>query len=223
MAPEWKEAAIKTKGKVIFAELDATVHTKVAQRYNINGYPTIKVFFPGKRLDEPIDYEGGRTASDLESAAMKYLQKYPIKREIYQLINEKILDEECISKKGICLIGFLPHLIDTKASGRNNYIEILESAAGKDPQYPFYFFWSQAYDQKELEKLFNLGSGYPTVVALSHSKKRYSVMRGAFTADAIADFIRDLMHGYERLYEYEELPKIVEITKWDGSDYKEEL
>lgn len=211
------------KGKVKFAEVDATVHTNLGERFKIQGYPTIKVFLPGKNIDDPLDYQGERTASAIESAANKYLNQYPPKREIFQLIGKTGLKDECANKNGICLIAFLPHLVDTKASGRNNYIKLLEEAANMNSQYPFYYFWSQAYDQKALEKFFNLGSGYPTVVAVSHSKKKFSVMHGAYTVDGISEFIRDLMHGFATLYDYEELPDIIEITKWDGSDYKEEL
>lgn len=223
MAASWKETATRLKGKVKFAEVDATVHRELAQRFGVNGYPTIKVFLPGQDISSPLDYQGERSTSAFESAALGYLQQYPVKREILQLTSETILKEQCEDKNGICLIAFMPHIAETKASGRNDYIKTLEEVANKNAQYPFYYFWLQAFDQRALEKLFNLGSGYPTVVAISPSKKKYAVMRGAFTIDAISEFVRDLMHGFERLYNYEELPKIEDIKPWDGSDYKEEL
>jgi len=223
MAPSWKEAASKLKGKVKFADLDATEHKNIAQRYGINGYPTIKIFPPGGDIKSPIDYQGARSTDAFEAAALEYLQKFPSKKEILQLTNEKLIQNECVNKTGICLIAFLPHLIDTKASGRKEYIKTLEDTANKSPQYPFFYFWSQAYDQKALEQAFNLGSGYPTVVAISPSKKKYAVMRAAYTLEAMTEFIRDLMHGYERLYNYEKLPTLVDVKEWDGSDYKEDL
>eukprot|EP00826_Nyctotherus_ovalis_P001189 TRINITY_DN10159_c0_g2_i12.p1 TRINITY_DN10159_c0_g2~~TRINITY_DN10159_c0_g2_i12.p1 ORF type:complete len:339 (+),score=74.01 TRINITY_DN10159_c0_g2_i12:579-1595(+) len=223
MAQAWKEAARRLKGKVKFAEVDATVQKSLGQRFGINGYPTLKVFPPGGDIGSPLDYQGERSADAFESGALEYLRKYPAKKEILQLTGEEVMQSKCVDKKGICLISFLPHLADTKASGRRDYLKTLEDAANKNPQYPFYYFWAQAYDQKTLEKMFNLGSGYPTVVAISPSKQKYAVMRGAYTAETVSSFIRDLMHGYERLYEYKELPKLENIKPWDGSDYKDEL
>jgi len=42
--------------------LDATVHTVIANRFEVRGFPTIK-FFPagGKSFSDALDYDGGRT------------------------------------------------------------------------------------------------------------------------------------------------------------------
>lgn len=56
---------MKTEG-VKVAKVDATVHPKVAQRFGVNGYPTIKFFPAGFPSDsEALDYNGGRDASTL--------------------------------------------------------------------------------------------------------------------------------------------------------------
>ena len=40
--------------------LDATVHTVMAGRFNVRGFPTIKFFGAGdKKIDEAADYDGG--------------------------------------------------------------------------------------------------------------------------------------------------------------------
>ena len=42
--------------------LDATVHTTIANRFNVRGFPTIKFFSAGeKSFSDAIDYNGGRT------------------------------------------------------------------------------------------------------------------------------------------------------------------
>ena len=52
---------MKTRDPPIpLAKVDATAEAKLAERFEIQGYPTIKFFING----EPIDYNGGRT--DLE-------------------------------------------------------------------------------------------------------------------------------------------------------------
>lgn len=63
MAPHYARAAksLKTRDPSIpLAKVDATAEGKLAERFEIQGYPTIKFFING----EPIDYTGGRT--DLE-------------------------------------------------------------------------------------------------------------------------------------------------------------
>lgn len=63
LTPEWARAATELKGKVKLGVVDATVHTQLAQRYGVQGFPTIK-FFPGGQKDgEAEDYDGGRTSS----------------------------------------------------------------------------------------------------------------------------------------------------------------
>ena len=223
MQPHWNAAATRLKGKVRLGKVDATVEKALAQRYGINGFPTIKVFLPGQSLDKPLDFEGARTTDSIEAAGLEYLRKYPAKKEVLQLVSESVLQDECANKGGVCIITFLPHIADSKAEGRRKYISILEEAAKKNSQYPFFYFWSQAFDQKALEKALNLDSGYPVVAAISPSKKKFAVMRSTYTVDGVATFLSDLARGYERLYEYKELPKLVEHEKWDGNDAKADL
>lgn len=58
--PEYAEAAKQLKEEGIrIAKVDATVEEEVAKRYDISGYPTIKLFKKGKAVE---DYRGARTA-----------------------------------------------------------------------------------------------------------------------------------------------------------------
>ncbi len=70
LAPEYEKAAkiAKEKGKkYVLAELDATVQTKVAARFAIHGYPTLKLFIDGT----PINYEGERKTDPI----LAYIEK----------------------------------------------------------------------------------------------------------------------------------------------------
>ena len=76
LAPHWASAATELKGRVKVAALDATVHTLMAGKFGIKGFPTIKAFPAGsKTLADAIDYDGGRTASDIVSWATARLQE----------------------------------------------------------------------------------------------------------------------------------------------------
>merc|ERR1712018_1017852 len=64
LEPEWNEAAAqlkeKTGGKVKVAKVDCTENQGLAQRFGVQGFPTIKKFLPGQK-DSPEDYNSGRT------------------------------------------------------------------------------------------------------------------------------------------------------------------
>jgi len=62
LAPEYAKAAgILKKEGLNIAKLDATEQKETAKKFDISGYPTLKFFIKG----EPIDYEGGRTSSEI--------------------------------------------------------------------------------------------------------------------------------------------------------------
>mmetsp|Transcript_41472 Transcript_41472/g.103514 ORF Transcript_41472/g.103514 Transcript_41472/m.103514 type:complete len:530 (+) Transcript_41472:126-1715(+) len=61
LAPEYEKAAKELKGKIPLAKVDATVEEKLAQEFDVQGFPTIKFFKKGK----PQEYDGGRTSSDI--------------------------------------------------------------------------------------------------------------------------------------------------------------
>ncbi|CEP02695.1 unnamed protein product (mitochondrion) [Plasmodiophora brassicae] len=71
LAPKWQKAANSLKGVVRFGAVDATASTGLASRYDIKGYPTIKVF--GVDKSSPIDYPGARTTKALSSFAISML------------------------------------------------------------------------------------------------------------------------------------------------------
>uniref|UniRef100_A0A1I7V8Z9 Protein disulfide-isomerase n=1 Tax=Loa loa TaxID=7209 RepID=A0A1I7V8Z9_LOALO len=60
LAPEYAKAAKKLK--VPLAKVDAVVETKLAETYNIKGFPTLKLWRSGK---DPIDYNGGRESDEI--------------------------------------------------------------------------------------------------------------------------------------------------------------
>jgi len=64
LAPEYAKAAgqLAEEGSEIrLAKVDATEETKLGERFEVKGYPTIKFFKNGK----PTEFQGGRTASDI--------------------------------------------------------------------------------------------------------------------------------------------------------------
>lgn len=66
MAPEYAKAAkmLKEKGsKVVLAKVDATAETDLANKHEVNEFPTVTLF----RNQKPEQYTGGRTVRPQEA------------------------------------------------------------------------------------------------------------------------------------------------------------
>merc|ERR1712017_13292 len=64
LAPEYAKAATRLnelKSDISLAKVDATIETKLAETYGVQGFPTIKFFKQGT----PIEYGGGRTGEEI--------------------------------------------------------------------------------------------------------------------------------------------------------------
>jgi len=75
MAPDWKKLGKKYKDheRVLIGDVDATVHSELAQEYGVRGYPTLKVFLAG----EVEEYQGGRSLKDLKKYVVDNLMEAP--------------------------------------------------------------------------------------------------------------------------------------------------
>jgi len=70
LKPEYAKAATALKAsdpEVIIAKVDATEEKEIADKFKVQGFPTLKWFVNGKEQD----YEGGRTADDI----IRYVKK----------------------------------------------------------------------------------------------------------------------------------------------------
>lgn len=70
LAPEYAKAATQLaddKSDVVLAKVDATEEKELAEKFQIQGYPTIKFFRSGKA----VEYNGGRSSEDI----LKWINK----------------------------------------------------------------------------------------------------------------------------------------------------
>lgn len=216
LAPEWKKAAKNLKGKVKLGHVDCDAEKSLMSRYNVQGFPTILVF--GADKDSPIPYEGARTASAIESFALEQLETNVAPPEVTELTSQDVMEEKCGSA-AICFVAFLPDILDTKAEGRNRYIQMLLSAAEKFKRSPYSFVWASAGKQPDLEKLVGVGGyGYPALVALNAKKGAYAPLRSAFELNHIVEFVREAGLGGKGNLPFEGTPVIAMTEPWDGKD-----
>jgi len=61
LTPEYAAAAQTLAGEVALAKVDATEHKKCGEKFQIQGFPTLKFFVNGNAQD----YEGGRTSAEI--------------------------------------------------------------------------------------------------------------------------------------------------------------
>ncbi|VDL16197.1 unnamed protein product [Hymenolepis diminuta] len=216
LKPEWKRAAEQLRGKVKVGTVDATVHTGLAQRYQIRGFPTIKYFRSGK----VEDYDRGRSAEDIVTYG---LEKHALNKpppEVKEITSNAILHEACDGKQ-LCVIGFLPHLLDCQSKCRKSYLDVMKKTAEKHKLNDWGWLWSGARTHKTLEEALNIGGfGYPALVTVNLRKQKYAVMHGSFSADGIRDFLYELGQGRSSstLSVMTSLPEIEDSKPWDGKD-----
>jgi len=219
LEPHWKKSASELKGKVKFGAVDATVYQELANQYGVRGYPTIK-YFPAGKKSSPQEYDGGRTSDDIISWALeKHGESIP-SPELVQITKQSDVEENCASKS-LCVIAFLPHILDCQSKCRNGHIKMLKKLGDKFKKQGWGWLWSEGAAQLDLEESLNIGGfGYPAMAVVSAKKMKYSTLTGSFSQDGINEFLRDLSYGKGRTSPVKgaKLPKISNIDAWDGKD-----
>ena len=221
LAPEWAKVASELKGKVKVGAVDATVHTVTASRYQIQGYPTIKVFNAGAKDSRSVeDYQGQRTASDIIQFALDKLSESIEPPEVLQIVNSQVLKDNC-AEKPICIVAVLPHILDSMASGRNEYLKIMKTMGEKYKKKLWGWIWAEAGAQANLEDALGMGGfGYPAMAAVNARKMKYATLRGPFDSTGVDEFLRTVSvgRGSTSPIKGAELPTIQETAPWDGKD-----
>merc|ERR1711910_249420 len=110
LAPEYVKAAgllTEKDSKIMLAKVDATEQKKIAEKFEVRGYPTLKFFKNGK----PMEYGGGRTADTIVS----WLEKKtgPPAKTLASLDDAKAYTEG----KSVSIIGFFKDQTTDAAKG----------------------------------------------------------------------------------------------------------
>ncbi|KJH43805.1 protein disulfide-isomerase domain protein [Dictyocaulus viviparus] len=224
LEPHWKAAASQLKDKVKLGALDATVHTIMASKFGIRGFPTIKYFAPNSDANDAVDYDGGRTTSDIVNwANSKVLENLPPPKPT-EAIDQDIVEDQC-KEKQLCIFAFLPHILDCQSKCRNDYISLLEEMGAKYKRNGWGWIWVEGGAQKDLEDAFGIGGfGYPAMVAMNYRKMKFAMLKGSFGKEGINEFLRDLSFGKGQTAPVKAgfcgavFPKVVKLEPWDGKD-----
>lgn len=220
LKPEWERAASELKGKIKLGALDATVHQGMASRFGVKGFPTIKYFAPGSSESDAVDYDGGRSSSDIVQWSLNKVAENLPAPEVMEATSSSVVEESC-KEKQLCIVAVLPHILDCQSKCRNNYIAILKELSEKFKKNMWGWIWTEAGKQPELEEAFGMGGfGYPAMAAVNYRKMKFSMLKGSFGKDGINEFLRDLSYGKGQTLPVKgaEFPKILKVEPWDGKD-----
>lgn len=129
-----------------------------------------------------------------------------------------MFDKTCGATGQVCVISFLPHILDSGKDGRNTYLSQLQAVAQSVKGKRFVFLWSEGTAQADLESTLELNFGYPALVALSTEKKVFSTFRGTFSEAALREYLFDLSRGGGNKAPLPTIPTVQNVSPWDGED-----
>jgi len=101
-APTYEEVAAELEGKAGVAKVDATVHKSLGEQFQVQGYPTIKIF----RKGEPYEYKGSRSKMDVVNKVLEYADPdwTPPPKAVMVLTTENF--DEVVNNADIVLVEF---------------------------------------------------------------------------------------------------------------------
>lgn len=171
LAPEYAAAATELKGEVVLAKVDATEETVLAQKYEIQGFPTVFFFVEGVHRD----YPGPRSKDGIVNWVKKKTGP-----GIYNLtaVGEA---EQILTAESIVVLGFLDSLVGLQA-------DELAAASRLEDDLSFYQTTSP-----EVAKLLHIDPQVkrPALVLLKEEAEKISHFDGQFTKSAIAQFVKE--------------------------------
>lgn len=216
LAPEWESAAKQLKGSVKFGAVDATVHGGLAQTYGVKGYPSIKLFAAGKSKTA-VEYKGPREAAGIVEYAMQTLDSAGVPQAIHEITSSSVFAEACGVTGKICVVMFVPHILDSGAEGRNKYLATLSDVAKGNRGKPMTYLWTEAGSQSALEDVLSINQAYPGLAVMSTEKKIFGTLKLSWSLKNINAFVAGVLSG-KGTSSLASVPTISKFKAWDGKD-----
>ena len=104
--------------------------------------------------------------------------------KVDELISAEVLDEKCSGQ--LCIIAFLPDIMDSGKDGRNEYIELMVKLGDRFKKQKWGWCWASALAQPELEKALQVGGfGYPVCI-ICVAQEVYSKLSAYYVSDSLS-------------------------------------
>ena len=224
LLPHWLNAAKRLRDKAVFAIIDGTINRKTSQRFNLKGYPLIKIFSPGfGRMKKIEPYDGPRDEEGIIEYVIQKYDAYMYVKEPPQIINQNVLNNECVNQNGYCIITLFPTIRESNARERNTFIASIKTVSKNYKFKPVHFLWASKGDFDKFEKNIKINK-YPMTIAVDFKNKKFSFREynDDFDEFSLEGYIRRLLDGKEDLMEYKGGLEITSVSEWDRKDYYEE-
>jgi len=117
LAPEYAKAAAKLKemkSEVTLGKVDCTVETKLAEKFGVQGFPTLKFFKKGKA----VEYGGGRTESEIISWLNKKTGPPAVNVDTAEAL------KDFVEKRDVAVVGFID---DKESALAKVFLEVADS------------------------------------------------------------------------------------------------
>ena len=213
LQPEFKDAAKQLEGSgVTLAMVDATVNEKLTKQFAVKGYPTLKTF-KGGNPSNPTEYTGPRETGGIV-AHMIALAGPP---KVPELTSQKMFEKQCEGDGRVCLVVFLPHILDAGKEQREAEIKSAAAIAAELFGARVSVLWVEGGAQPALEQAFDVAPSYPTAAIISLKKRVAAPYRGAWDSRKLSKFANPATK-YEGLGGFLGEPKVEQREPWDGMD-----
>lgn len=164
LAPHYEKAAAKlADDNIILASVDATVYGSLAGKFDVKGYPTLKVFKSGVASE----YKGGRTEETIVSYARKTFGPPATEIDTAEQLT-KAKDNK------VAVVGFF--------ESKNADLSALLAYAKTDEDVQFFFTTNVDLATQE-------GVSVPGLKLFKSFDERENTFSGSFTKDSIAEFV----------------------------------
>ncbi|ERM96921.1 hypothetical protein AMTRI_Chr10g228520 [Amborella trichopoda] len=220
LTPTWEKVATVLKGVATVAALDADAHKSLAQEYGIRGFPTIKVFSPGK---SPADYQGAREVKPIAEYAVQQIKALlrdrlngkaaggsNTKSETSASVelNSRNFDEMVLKSKDLWIVEFYAPWCGHCKKLAPEWKKAANNLKGK-----LKLGHVDCDTEKSLMSRFNV-QGFPTILVFGVDKDSPYPYEGARAASAIESF------ALEQLETNVPPPEVTELTGPEVMDEK---
>ncbi|ORM39560.1 Protein disulfide isomerase-like 2-3 [Babesia sp. Xinjiang] len=184
LEPEWRRMAT-IADQVKIGSVDATVHSALAQRYGVKGYPTIVLLAQGSKVPaKAIEYRGPRKAEDILAFAKRHYRNMGPPVHVDSVYD---LKQKCSGP--LCLLFFLPE------ESVEMHVDTISKVMEKNSSLPFQFCYTIGGRHPQWERVLGV-SLIPCLLGLNLSKNVYSTMRKEnLTFDNVNAFVSEVLSG----------------------------
>jgi len=169
LAPEYDRASVMLQGQGVLGKVDCTAHRELCSKYEVQGFPTVKLF----RNDgsEPTDYDQARKAE----AIVKFMQKQ--RAPAYTTAATAAELDAAKAKADLVVVGFVA---EGDNAGKEEFVAVAKVLRN---EYDFVLVQNDQLAQD------NGVSSRPGAVIFRKFDEPTVVFGGAFNRDELADWV----------------------------------